>query len=257
MGLSRSSYYKPLQNPMVRDGPVIEKFNEVLEENPQFGFWKCFKQMRYEGCMWNHKKAHRIYCDMNLNIKRRTKKRVPTREPQSLEVIPYPDRMWSMDFMHDTLYKGKKFRTFNVIDEGVRECLAIEIDTSLSAERVVRILERLKDSRGLPEKIRVDNGPEFTSALLMNWCAEHGVELAYIQPGKPYQNAFIERFNRTYRREVLNVWLFEDLEQVRETTWNWMIKYNERRPHDALGDLPPTIYKQQVLRENSTNKRSA
>jgi putative transposase len=114
-----------------------------------------------------------------------------------MTVVPEPNHTWSMDFMHDRLYQGKSFRTLNVMDEGVREVLAIEIDTSLPALRVVRVLEQLRGWRGLPERIRVDNGPELIAQSLQNWCAANGVELAHIQPGKPNQNAFIERFNRT------------------------------------------------------------
>lgn len=252
VGLSRSAYYKPLADPMVRDGPVIDVLSDIIEENPAWGFWLSYKQIRFKQLPWNHKRVHRIYCKIGLNIKRRAKKRVPKRERQSLEVTPYPDCMWSMDFMHDTLYRSRRFRTLNVMDEGTRECLRIEIDTSLSAERVIRVLEQLKEERGLPQQIRVDNGPEFTSAILQHWCDGNGVKLAFIQPGKPYQNAYIERFNRTYRREVLNAWIFDELEQVRDMTWDWINRYNDKRPHEALGDIPPSTYRAQVTNKNST-----
>ncbi len=150
--------------------------------------------------------------------------------------------------MHDTLYVGRRFRTFNVLDEGVRECLDIEIDTSLPGERVVRVLERMKDGSGLPEAIRCDNGPELTCQVFVDWCEENDVEIRYIQPGKPNQNAYIERFNRTYRDEVLSTYLFDDLDQVREITWEWLITYNEERPHDALGGLPPTVFRERPER---------
>jgi len=184
---------------------------------------------------------------MNLNLPRRTKKRIPRREPQPLEVVEIPDKMWSMDFMHDSLYQGRCFRTLNIIDEGVREALAIEIDTSLPAARVIRVLEQLEERRGLPEQIRVDNGPEFTSELLSNWSRQKGIRLHYIQPGKPTQNAYIERFNKTFRYEFLDSHLFEDLDQVRELAWEWMIGYNEERPHQSLGNLTPTEFYKQKL----------
>ena len=149
-----------------------------------------------------------------------------------------------MDFMHDRLYGGRAFRTLNILDEGVREALAIEVDTSLPAERVVRVLEQLAEWRALPEQIRVDNGPELISECLMNWCAARDIELAYIQPGKPTQNAFIERFNRTYRHEVLDAHIFESLDDVRELSWRWQIQYNEERPHDALGGMPPRAFRE-------------
>ena len=145
--------------------------------------------------------------------------------------------------MSDTLYGGRRFRTLNVLDEGVREGLAIEIDTSLPAERVVRVLEQVVSWRGQPQAIRLDNGPELIADRFMTWCVERGIELRYIQPGKPDQNAFIERFNRTYRTEVLNAYVFESLDQVREISAEWLQSYNEERPHDALAGLPPAIYR--------------
>jgi putative transposase len=163
--------------------------------------------------------------------------------------------MWSMDFMHDRLYGGRAFRTLNVMDEGVREALAIEVDTSLPAERVVRLLEQLKERRGLPEQLRVDNGPELISERLASWCEENEVKLAYIQPGKPPQNAFIERFNRTYRNEVLDANLFESLEDVQELSWQWIIEYNEERPHDSLGRIPPSEYRRRCEEQKTKNEQ--
>jgi putative transposase len=172
--------------------------------------------------------------------------------PGYISGITEVNASWSLDFMYDSLWSGKRFRTLNVIDEGVRECLAIEVDTSLKAERVVRVLERLKSWRGVPRIIRLDNGPELTSVKLQAWCESNGVELRFIQPGKPNQNAFIERFNRTFRSEVLNAYIFESLDEVREAAWWWMVAYNEERPHDALGGLPPSIFRKRLGAETST-----
>ena len=158
--------------------------------------------------------------------------------------------------MHDSLYCGKRFRTLNVIDEGTRECLAIEVDTSLPAERVIRVLEQLKANRGLPSQIRLDNGPELISHQFADWCKAHQIKLAYIQPGKPTQNGLAERFNGSFRKEFLNAYLFETLNQVRELAWRWQIDYNEERPHDNLGGLPPAIYRKQLEMENSNFKVS-
>ena len=159
--------------------------------------------------------------------------------------------------MSDSLYQGRRFRTLNVLDEGVREAPAIEIDTSLPAARVVRTLQQLATWRGLPKAIRLDNGPELTAQYFTDWCAEKGIELRHIQPGKPNQNAFIERFNRSYRTEVLNGWLFASLDEVREITHQWIISYNEERPHNALGNLPPAVYHERLLAAlNSTSQLS-
>ena len=183
---------------------------------------------------------------MRLNLPRRAKRRLPNRVKQPLDVILEPNRAWSLDFMHDRLWSGKQFRTLNIIDEGVREILAIEVDTSLPAERVIRVLEQLKESRPLPAQIRVDNGPELISSKLNAWCETNGVHLHHIQPGRPTQNAFIERFNRTFRAEVLDAHIFDSLSEVRDIVHNWMTVYNEKRPHKSLGNIPPRLFTQQL-----------
>jgi putative transposase len=153
--------------------------------------------------------------------------------------------------MSDALYAGNRFRAFTVIDDFNREAVASEIDTSITAKRLIRVFERLRVTRGLPDVLRVDNGPEFLSSEFVTWAESAGMLIYYIQPGEPNQNAYIERFNRTYREEVLNLYLFESLIQVREITYWWMIDYNEHRPHDSLGDLTPSEYMEQNA-ENST-----
>ena len=145
---------------------------------------------------------------------------------------------------HDALADGRAFRTFNVLDDFNREALAIEIDTSLPSERLVRVFEQLREERGLPDVLRTDNGPEFLGEVFVGWCEKNGVMLDYIEPGKPNQNAFIERFNRSYRTEVLSFDLFSSLDEVREITWKWMQAYNEERGHDALGKLTPVEFYQ-------------
>lgn len=241
---------------MVLDCEIIEALQKLVGKHPRWGFWKCFDRLKLSGKTWNHKRVYRVYKALGLNQKRRTKKRLPVRERQSLEVVNEANRTWSLDFMSDALYCGRRFRTLNVLDEGVREVLGIEIDTSLSAERVVRVMDQIANWRGYPQEMRCDNGPEFISQAFMDWCGSHEIRLRYIQPGKPNQNAFIERFNRTYRNEVLSSYLFEDLDQVREITDGWILEYNEERPHDALGGLPPTLYRQSLKTKNSTFKLS-
>ena len=155
--------------------------------------------------------------------------------------------------MHDALYCGRKFRTLNVIDEANREALAIEIDSSLPSARVIRLMEQLAEMNGLPAAIRCDNGTELTSHAFTDWCRDKGIHLAFIDPGKPDQNAFIERFNRSYREEVLSAYVFADLEEVRDITEAWRVSYNEERPHDALGYLPPALYRERVLKIEKSN----
>lgn len=149
---------------------------------------------------------------------------------------------WAMDFMHDTLYDGRAFRTLNVLDEGNREALAIEVDIALPCTRVVAVLDQLVAMHGVPRRLRVDNGPEFIARELQQWCARHQVTLAFIQPGKPNQNAYIERFNRSFRYELLDAWVFQTLAEVQELSEGWRVRYTTERAHDALGRVPPCTF---------------
>jgi len=244
MRVDRSWCHRPPVDKVLRDAAIIARLNEIVGKHSRWGFWKCYHWLRLKGETWNHKRVLRVYRAMKLNLPRRAKRRLPARTRQPLDAPPQPDRLWSMDFMHDTLWHGKRFRTLNVFDEGVREVLAIEVDTSLPAERVIRVLEQIKESRLLPQQIRVDNGPELISAKLVAWCEEHGIRLHHIQPGKPTQNAYVERFNRSFRHEVLDAHVFRSLSEVRDIVHEWMTSYNEERPHAALGNLPPSLFRQ-------------
>jgi putative transposase len=195
--------------------------------------------LKNQGHSWNHKRIHRIYRAIGLNLHRKPKKRLAPRTAQTLVVPEKSDQTWSLDFMSDSLSNGRTFRTLNIIDDYNREVLWIEVDTSLPAERVVRVLEYLLLWRTAPQRIRMDNGPEFIAQCLENWAKERQVELLHIQPGKPAQNAYIERFNRTFREDVLDAYLFDNLEEVREITEHWLEEYNTMRPHDALQGLSP------------------
>ncbi len=242
--VSRASYYRPRMDWVARDSALVTALHALVDRHPRRGFWKCYKLLRRQGHSWNHKRVYRVYCALGLNHKRRATRRVPARVREPLRVPSHANRVWSADFMSDALYHGTRFRTFNVIDDWNREALAIEVDTSLRASRIIRVFERLKAERGLPEVLRVDNGPEFLSGELETWASAAGMRIQHIQPGKPNQNAFIERFNRTYREEVLDVYLFRTLNEVREMSYQWLIEYNEQRPHDSLEDRTPVEYRQ-------------
>ena len=179
---------------------------------------------------------------MKLNLPRRTKRKPPTRLRQPLEAPDRLNEIWALDFMADALYGGRAFRTVNVIDDGNREVLGIEIATSIPARRVIRVMEQLIEVNGRPRALRLDNGSELTSTAFTEWRAEQHIELRFVQPGKPDQNAFIERFNKTYRDEVLDAYVFDSLDQVREITESWPPEYNEERPHDSLGRVPPLTF---------------
>lgn len=232
-------WYRPLVDWLEPDRPIAEALLALAEKKPGLGFWMLFRRLRRLGHECNRKRVYRVYCLLQLNLRRRTKKRVPPRDPMPLLVPARPNQVWSADFMSDALYNGVWFRTFNVLDDFNREALAIEIDSSLPSRRLVRVFEQLKAERGLPDVLRTDNGPEFLGEAFLSWCEANGILIDYIEPGKPNQNAYIERFNRSYREEVLDTRLFRTLDEVRELTWAWMLEYNEERDHDGLNGLTP------------------
>jgi putative transposase len=240
--LSRAAYYRPPVSANRRDAAVIAALTDVVARYPRWGFWKLFDRMRTEGRLWNHKHVHRVYCALRLNLPRRTTRRVPKRVRQPLTAPPVLNQTWAMDFMTETLYDRRRVRLLTVLDEGNREGLDILAGTSIPSRRVIRVLDALVVVHGRPSAIRVDNGPEFTAQPFVDWCTEHGVAIHYIQPGKPDQNAYIERFNRTYRTEVLNAHLFESVAELQAITDAWLQVYNQERPHDSLGRVPPLTF---------------
>jgi putative transposase len=197
------------------------------------------QRLRRLGQPWNRKRIRRVYRALGLRHRRRTKRRVPTRPKQPMDAPAVLNHTWALDFMHDRLEDSRPFRTLNILDEGNREALAIEVSTSLPSRRVTAVLDQLVAVHGRPQALRLDNGPEFVAEPLATWCAAQDVRLQHIQPGKPNQNAYIERFNRTYRYEVLDAWLFGSLQEARDITAAWLTTYNTKRPHDSLGGMPP------------------
>jgi putative transposase len=178
-----------------------------------------------------------------MNKRKKVRKRITDRIKVPLVVPQTPNDTWSMDFMHDVLMNGRKFRTLNIIDDFNREALTIEAYFSIGSNKVITVLEKLLREKGTPRMIRVDNGPEFISTILGDWCSDKGIKLHFIQPGKPNQNSYIERFNRSYRDGVLDIHLFEDLHQVRHYTDIFLEDYNVYRPHESLNDISPINYK--------------
>ena len=223
------------------DQPVIDAVLELANKHPRYGCPTITKMIRRHQA-WNHKRIERVYSLLKLKWRKRGKKRVPQRIKQPLVQALLPNITWSIDFMHDSLWSGRKFRTFNVIDDFNREALNIEIDYSLPTDRVIRTLEQIIEHRGKPLRLRMDNGPEFISIAFELWCNRMGIELQYIQPGKPTQNAYIESFNGLYRRHVLDAYLFETLEEVRSITEQWINHYNTEKPHQSLEDFTPEEY---------------
>jgi len=208
----------------------------------RWGFGLCYLFLRnVKGFAWNHKRIRRIYCELELNLRIKPKKRLVRETPEPLAVPTRVNEMWSMDFMADQLGDGRSIRTLNVIDDFNREGLAIEVDFSLPASRVVRALNQIIEWRGKPMGIRVDNGPEYISATLQTWAQKQGIGLAYIQPGKPQQNAYVERYNRTVRQEWLGQYIWNSIEEVKEHATRWLWTYNNERPNMGIGGITPAM----------------
>lgn len=214
----------------------------LTDNRKTWGFGLCFLYLRnVQGFGWNHKRIYRIYCELELNLRIKPRKRLKRDKPEELAVPSKPNETWSMDFMSDQLGNGRTFRALNVLDDYNREGLGIEVDFSLPSLRVVRTLEQIIAWRGKPNRIRVDNGPEYISATLINWAELRGIIIEHIQPGKPQQNAYIERYNRTVRQEWLDQNIFETLQEAQETATKWLWTYNNDRPNMALGGITPIM----------------
>lgn len=240
--LSRAAYYRPPVSRVRADAAVIAALTAIVADHGRWGFWKCFHRLRLQGHGWNHKRVHRVYCALRLNLPRRAKRRVPLRLRHPLIAPPVLNQTWALDFMSDTLYDGRRFRVLTMIDEGNREGLVVYPAISVPSHHVIRLLEELVTVHGRPAALRVDNGPELTAEIFVAWCATQGIAIHYIQPGKPDQNAYIERFNRTYRTEVLDAYVFASIAEVRQLTDDWLVTYNHERPHDGLGQVPPLTF---------------
>lgn len=212
LNLSRSVYR--YQAKPRADEEIQELLRQLAARKPRWGFGKMLAYLKNRGYPWNHKKVHRIYRELGLNLRIKPKKRLPVRIHKPLAQPESANQSWSLDFMSDSLSNGRAIRILNVIDDFNREALWIEVDTSLPAARVTRVLDMLASWRGNPQQIRLDNGPEMISKKMAKWSQMNRVELAFIQPGKPAQNAYIERFNRTLREEILDAYLFDSVKEV-------------------------------------------
>lgn len=237
-------YYKPIKD----DKLVIAKLQKLAENKPNEGQDKFYWRIRNEGIIWNYKRVRRVYLKLGMNKRKRAKKRITGREKVPLIIPECANDTWSMDFMHDVLMNGRKFRTLNIIDDFNREALAVDAYFSIGSKRVVTVLERVVKEKGKPRMIRVDNGPEFIGSIFSEWCYDNKIELHYIQPGKPNQNGYIERFNRSYRQDVLDIHLFESIDQVRYYTEEFINDYNLYRPHESLNEMSPINYKLQKIK---------
>lgn len=215
---------------------------KLTSEHQNWGFGLCFAYIRnVKGFKFNHKRIYHIYCELALNLRIKPKCRIQRERPSELTEPEHINDIWSLDFMHDNLSNGNSYRVLNVIDDYRREALAMEADVSLPAIRVVGALEQLLESRKAPKVIRCDNGPEFISHELQRWAKQHQIRIEYIEPGKPQQNAYIERYNCTVRYGLLNQHLFTDITEVQDYATKWLWFYNHERPHKANGGKPPSM----------------
>jgi putative transposase len=224
------------------DDDLKTRLQALATERRRFSYRRLHVLLRRDGIMANHKRVYRVYAAAHLQIRKRLKRRVAFGRGEPAPLVTTYNERWSLDFVHDTLRNGRRIRTLNIVDDFTRECLAIEVDTSISGSRVTRVLDRIADTRGLPKTIVMDNGTELTSLARLAWAVEHRVRLHYIAPGKPTQNAFIESFNGKFRDECLNESSFASLQEARDIIESWRIDYNDQRPHGSLGQLMPNAF---------------
>lgn len=231
------------------DAELRSRLRELANQRRRFGYRRLHILLRREGLMINRKKTQRLYVEEGLVVRRRRgrKRAVGTRAPAP--VIALPNQRWSLDFVHDQMVSGRRFRVLNVVDDVTRECLAAVPDTSISGQRVVRELDALIARRGKPGMIVSDNGTELTSNAVLAWCSEAEVEWHYIQPGRPMQNGYVESFNGRMRDELLNETLFLSLAHARVEIAAWVEDYNRERPHSSLGYETPAAYAAELERQ--------
>ena len=224
------------------DGALRQRLRELAGERKRFGSPRLHIMLKREGLVINHKRTERIYREEGLALRRKRRRKGAARVRVVMPSPQRPNERWSMDFVTDSIVTGRRFRALAIIDDYSRECPAIEVDTSLGGRRVVGVLERLAETRGLPEVITTDNGPEFIGRALDEWAYRKGVKLNFIRPGKPIENAFAESFNGRLRDECLNTNWFINLKHARDIIEDWRKDYNEVRPHSSLKGSTPEEY---------------
>jgi putative transposase len=242
MGVAESSQRYVIQR---NDGELRERLIAAAREKPKWGYRRLQVKLEANGMRVNHKKVYRVYREAGLTIRRRRRKRL-VRTGVARSAVTGANQEWALDFVHDAAESGRKFRVLSVIDVYTRECLALEVDTSFASRRVTRELDRIVAERGVPEALRCDNGPEFTSRHFLAWGLERKIELVHIEPGKPVQNAHVESFHGKLRDECLNASWFGNLWEARAKIGAWKEEYNEERPHSSLGYLAPREFARRI-----------
>ena len=241
VGISRSLYgYRSCRSPALE---LRSRIAELAAMKRRYGYRRIHVLLRREGWSVNHKRTYRLYREQGLMVRKRKRKRIGLAERLVMPLPQAPNESWSMDYVADALIDGRKLRALTIVDDFTRECLAIEVDTSLPGSRVFAVLERLADIRGLPASITVDHGPEFEGRVLDAWAYKRSVRLAFIRPGKPVDNCYIESFNGRLRDECLNEHWFITMQHARSTIEAWRVEYNTERTHSSLNDLTPEEFK--------------
>ena len=244
--LNRSTYQYQSRS-RADEALLRNRLKELALQRPRFGSPRLTVLIRREFGVVNHKRVERIYAEEGLQVPlRRKRRRRGIMRQVPLALPSRPGERWSMDLVADSFSDGRRFRSLTVVDDFSRECPAIEVDTSISGARIVRVLERLSESYRLPKVIVTDNGPEFTSRAMLAWADENNIRLHFIAPGKPTQNAFVESFNGKFRDECLNENWFRDLQDAREKIEAWRHDYNTQRPHRSLQHMTPQEYRKKV-----------
>lgn len=249
IGISRSLYRYESSRP--DDKELTERLTQLAGQKRRYGYRRLHVLLCREGWRINRKRTYRLYHAAGLMVRRRKRKRIAGVERQVKVLALAPNQSWSMDFVSDGFVDGRRLRCLNIVDDFTKECLAIEVDTSLPGRRVVSVLEQLAESRGLPRAVTVDNGPEFVSKALDEWAYRKQLQLHFIEPGKPQQNAYIESFNGKFRDECLNEHWFLSMRHAREVIAGWRHEYNDERPHSSLGYLTPNRFAESFLTADS------
>lgn len=227
----------------IRDDSEVEnKLLSLSERYPTRGVDWYYGKIRQEGLPWNRKRVLRVYRNLGLKLRRKRRKRIIRPSNERLVQPIFPNETWSMDFMSDSLADGRRIRILNVIDDYNRQSLVIEAGISMPSERVIRSLEQAIEIYGKPRQIRTDNGPEFTSRNYEEWCERKNIKMLFIKPGKPSQNGYMERFNRTYREDVLDAYIIESLNELQNVSDSWREEYNSGHPHQALKRMSPITF---------------
>ena len=247
IGISRSLYRYRSRRP--DNAPLRARIEEIAAIKRRYGYRRVYVRLRREGWEVNRKRVYRLYREAGLAVRRRKRKRIGLFERKPLPKPTAANVSWSMDFVADGLIGGRRLRCLTIVDDCTRECLAIEVDTSITGLRVQGVLDRLADMRGLPKSITVDNGPEFDGQVLDKWAYRSGVHLSFIRPGKPNENAYIESFNGKFRDECLNEHWFISLAHARGIIEAWRIEYNTERPHSSLGNRTPQEFANEPAKE--------